>query len=83
MAQGALRHSVADLSVAITGVAGPEPDEDGNEVGRVCLAVARRGRPPLSWEKHYGATGREAICERAAMDALEELARAMEPAEAV
>jgi hypothetical protein len=27
--------------VAITGVAGPDPDEDGNPVGLVCIAVAR------------------------------------------
>jgi nicotinamide-nucleotide amidase len=37
MAEGALMHSTADLAVAITGVAGPEPDEDGNPVGRMCL----------------------------------------------
>lgn len=30
MAQGALARSPADIAVAITGVAGPEPDEDGN-----------------------------------------------------
>src|SRR6185295_18583482 len=44
MAEGALEHSKAGIAAAITGVAGPEPDEDGNPVGRVCIAVARRGR---------------------------------------
>jgi nicotinamide-nucleotide amidase len=48
MAEGALERSPADLAVAITGVAGPEPDEDGNPVGRVCIAVARRATKPLS-----------------------------------
>ena len=33
MAQGALARSAADLATAITGVAGPSPDEDGNPVG--------------------------------------------------
>ena len=33
MAQGAIRRFNADLGVSITGVAGPEPDEDGNPVG--------------------------------------------------
>jgi PncC family amidohydrolase len=47
MAEGALRRSPADLAVAVTGVAGPEPDEDGNPVGRACIAVARRGTSPL------------------------------------
>jgi nicotinamide-nucleotide amidase len=32
MAEGALKRSPADLAVAVTGVAGPEPDEDGNPV---------------------------------------------------
>ena len=43
MAEGALARSHADLAAAITGVAGPEPDDDGNRVGRVFIAVARRG----------------------------------------
>jgi nicotinamide-nucleotide amidase len=43
MARGALACSHADLAIAITGVAGPEPDEDGNPVGRVCIGLARRG----------------------------------------
>jgi nicotinamide-nucleotide amidase len=39
MAAGALARSPANLSVSITGVAGPDPDEDGNPVGFVCIAV--------------------------------------------
>ena len=49
MAEGALRHSHAGISAAITGVAGPEPDEDGNPVGRRAARGASanrmRGRP--------------------------------------
>lgn len=43
MAKGALAKSPATASVAVTGVAGPEPDEDGNPVGLVYCAVAHRG----------------------------------------
>jgi nicotinamide-nucleotide amidase len=43
MAKGALAKSPATASIAITGVAGPEPDEDGNPVGLVYCAVAHRG----------------------------------------
>jgi nicotinamide-nucleotide amidase len=43
MAQGVIARSKADLGVSITGVAGPEPDEDGNPVGLVYCAVARAG----------------------------------------
>jgi PncC family amidohydrolase len=41
MAYGARRLSGATLAVSITGVAGPEPDEDGNPVGLVYCGVAR------------------------------------------
>jgi len=61
MAEGALRHSTADLAAAITGVAGPEPDPDGNPVGRVCIAVARRGGVTEQLERHYGDRERDEI----------------------
>jgi len=70
MAEGALARSKAGISSAITGVAGPEPDEDGNPVGRVCIAVVRRGFPTRDLERHYPKAGREAIRERAVADAL-------------
>jgi nicotinamide-nucleotide amidase len=73
MAEGALARSPADFAVAITGVAGPEPDEDGNPVGLVCIAVARRGGTTVHREKRYGELGREAIQEHAMADALTEL----------
>jgi len=43
MAKGALARSPADVAVSVTGVAGPQPDEDGNPVGLIYCAVARRG----------------------------------------
>jgi nicotinamide-nucleotide amidase len=73
MAQGALAHSPAQLSAAITGVAGPEPDPDNNPVGRVCIAVARQGAPPTAFERNYGDIGRDAVRERAIADALRAL----------
>ena len=42
MAQGALERCPADVVVAITGVTGPEPDEDGNPVGLVYMAAGIR-----------------------------------------
>lgn len=42
MAEGALKRCPADIVVAITGVTGPEPDEDGNPVGLVYMAAAGR-----------------------------------------
>jgi nicotinamide-nucleotide amidase len=73
MALGALAHSPAQLSAAITGVAGPEPDPDNNPVGRVCTAVARQGAPVTAFENNYGNIGRDAVRERAIADALRAL----------
>jgi nicotinamide-nucleotide amidase len=73
MAEGALARSPADLAAAITGVAGPAPDEDGNPVGLVYIAVARRGYDSQHFERNYGAIGRDAVRERAMADALDAL----------
>lgn len=42
LAKGALRRSPADIAVAVTGVLGPDEDEDGNPVGLVYFACCRR-----------------------------------------
>jgi PncC family amidohydrolase len=43
MAHGALRASpCADIAIAITGVCGPKPDEDGNPPGLAFVAIVDR-----------------------------------------
>jgi PncC family amidohydrolase len=42
MALGAVKKTKATLGIAITGVTGASPDEDGNPVGLVYCAAARR-----------------------------------------
>ena len=42
MALGGVVRSPADIAMAITGVAGPEPDDDGNPVGLNYIAAAGR-----------------------------------------
>jgi PncC family amidohydrolase len=47
------RRTAADLSLAVTGVLGPNPDEDANPPGLVHFAACRRGSEPLAWRKHF------------------------------
>ncbi|MDX2204150.1 MAG: CinA family protein [Hyphomicrobiaceae bacterium] len=42
MAKGVLEACPAHVAIAVTGVAGPEPDEDGNPVGLMHVAVSLR-----------------------------------------
>ena len=78
MTQGALAASAADVAVAITGVAGPAEDEDGNPVGYVCIAATNRRGDLLSIERHFGAIGRGAVRYRAVEEALTLLGRAID-----
>jgi nicotinamide-nucleotide amidase len=70
MALGALDCSEADIAVAVTGVAGPDPDERGNPVGLVYLAGARRGEQCLGITREYGDIGRSRIRYAATAEAL-------------
>ena len=61
MAEGALAHSHADLSVAVTGVAGPGGGSAEKPVGLVHIAAARKNGPRLHEEMRFGDIGREAV----------------------
>jgi nicotinamide-nucleotide amidase len=78
MAEGALVRSPATLAVSITGVAGPDPEEDGNPVGLVCIAIARVDGETVHFERRYGDLGRDAVQERAMADALGALINVVE-----
>lgn len=69
MAEGALRQSHAQLSVAITGIAGPGGSERKPE-GRVCFGLARRGHPTRTETRDFGAPGRGRVRELARDHAL-------------
>lgn len=60
MAQGALVHSAADITVAVTGVAGPGGGSLEKPVGLVWFAVAKRGSVITHCEK-FGPLARSEI----------------------
>ena len=75
MADGALAHSRADLVVAVTGFAGPAGPDD--EPGLVHFGCARRGRPAVHREAHFGNVGRGEVREEATRVALEMMLEAI------
>ncbi|MBB4302465.1 nicotinamide-nucleotide amidase [Rhodobium orientis] len=77
MAEGAIAQSPADISVAVTGVAGPGGGSPEKPVGLVHLAASRRGGETVHLERRYGDIGRAAVRAATVADALkliEELA---------
>ena len=72
MAAGALAHSRADLSVAITGIAGPGGATPGKPVGTVWIAWGRRNGACEARLHHFEGE-REAVRAQAAAAALQGL----------
>jgi len=61
MALGVLGHSLADIAVSVTGIAGPDGGSAAKPVGLVYLACARRGGSTRAIERRFGAKSRAAI----------------------
>jgi nicotinamide-nucleotide amidase len=59
MAEGALQNSNSDIALSVTGFAGPAGE--GAEEGLVHFACARRNRPVILREEHFGPIGRGPI----------------------
>ncbi len=72
MAQGAIKHSQADVAVAISGVAGPDGGTAQKPVGTVVFAKAERGKTEINAEElRLEGQGRGEIRYRAVLVALE------------
>jgi nicotinamide-nucleotide amidase len=79
MAAGALAHSRADITVAVTGVAGPGGGSAAKPVGLVHLAAERRDKPAIHRECRFGDISRHGIrmaTIAVAFEMVDELARA-------
>ena len=82
MARGGIARCPADIAVAITGVAGPEPYEDGNPVGLVHVAAACRDGRVSHLERNFGQRSREEnryLSLDTALGLIEALVRAASP----
>jgi nicotinamide-nucleotide amidase len=82
MAIGALERAGTDLTVAITGIAGPGGATPGKPVGLVHFAAAARDGRLIHRECRFGAIGRSSVRLRSVIEALRmlmELARGPKP----
>jgi nicotinamide-nucleotide amidase len=79
MALGALERSPADLSVAITGIAGPSGGTAEKPIGLVHFAAARRGGQPRLREVRFGDIGRSEIRRRSVLTVLALLGELLDP----
>ncbi len=77
MAEGALRASLADVAVSITGIAGPGGATASKPVGLVHFAVARTGRPTVEAECRFGDIGRRLVREAAVRKAFDMVGEAL------
>jgi nicotinamide-nucleotide amidase len=71
MADGALKNSLADVSVAITGIAGPGGGTKQKPVGLVHFAAASRDGRRIEKSRRYGKIGRRRVRERSVAEALD------------
>lgn len=76
MAEGALAHSTADVSVALTGIAGPSGGLPGKPIGTVCFACARIGAKTRTLTHKFGDPGRPVVRMKSVEVALAMLAEA-------
>ena len=76
MVTGALRHGIGSLGVAVTGVAGPDPEE-GKPPGTVCFAWRWRDRTRTATRKFSG--DRISVCDQSVEFAVQGLLEIISP----
>jgi PncC family amidohydrolase len=70
MVLGAMRRASASIAIAVTGVLGPDPDEDGNPAGLVYFAVCRSPGDPVITKQRYANREPDAVRRCAVQHAL-------------
>ncbi len=77
MAAGALHHSHAQVSLSVTGIAGPDGGSADKPVGTVCFAWARKDSEPLTQTLAFNGN-REAVRRQSVIAALNGLFAVLE-----
>ncbi len=77
MAYGALANSLADITVSVTGVAGPGGGSADKPVGLVWFGLAENGMSPYAEKMLFGDVGRAEVRERTVAHALSMLLKAL------
>ncbi len=75
MSEGLLRSSAADISCAVTGIAGPDGGTKEKPVGLVYCSVSTKNGTVCKYKHHFGT--RNQIRERAAYSAIQEIKKAI------
>jgi nicotinamide-nucleotide amidase len=70
MAHGVLAHTRADLSVSVTGIAGPTGATPGKPVGLVHFAAASCSGRLIHRERRFGEVGRSEVRRKSVLEAL-------------
>ncbi|MBI5923188.1 MAG: CinA family protein [Betaproteobacteria bacterium] len=82
MVQGALAHSVAQVALAVTGIAGPGGGSPGKPLGTVCFAWCRVGQAACTNTRHFFGD-REAIRRQTVIHSLRGLLALLDGAKTV
>ena len=77
MAYGALANSLADITVSVTGIAGPGGGSDDKPVGLVWFGIAEQGMPPRAEKMLFGDIGRSAVRQKTIEHALNMMLEAL------
>jgi nicotinamide-nucleotide amidase len=72
MCEGALKNSLANITIAVTGIAGPSGGSDEKPVGLVYIGIAKKGSEPHVF-KHIFAGDRSSVRQQTVESALTHL----------
>ena len=77
MAYGALANSLADITISVTGIAGPGGGSEDKPVGTVWFGIAMQGIAPIAEQVQFGNSDRNSIRVDSVFHALGMLNRAL------